>query len=562
MKTISSEQFKKTYGEAGADLTPTIPPSKSFLDNIKTDLAKRGENVFKQSERNQTVASDVLQFLGQGAGFVGDIATEGIKKVGEVTGATEAIKPVAIDLLNTSVGKAGLEAIKGGAEVYNSWKESNPEIAANLEAIINIGSILPLGKAGQIAGKTALNTVEGAIDIGAKGLKVIEPVLDTTKSLATGVKDVASMTLEGASNIPSRIATNVAEKQAIRQSIKELPTEIAKKAVQDGIDINDVKYIYQIPKDQKEPLRKLLKSVKDFDSGVSKTNPIETVGEPIVKRVKTLESEAGKIGKELGDVAGTLGNVTKEEALSPVLNKLKEIRGLEGLSIDEKGLLNFKDTVLSTIETASDRKAIQSIFKQAVQDGTGKQKHLLRQELFEILGGKKKSGVAITDTQDKAYQAIRQGLSDVLDTKNTKYKSLNLEYAKIANPLSDLRRILKTVNADEDIANMSAGLLARRITSMAKSNPEIRNILRNMDNATKVKGDTSSSIENLQDFYNLLDKYYNIEGKTSLQGQVKTGIEKVSGLRDAIGQTVGELAGKTEAVKRKAIEQALEESLR
>jgi hypothetical protein len=86
MKTISSEQFKKTYGDAGADLTPTIPPSKSFLENVKTDLAQRGENVFKQSERNQSVGSDVLQFLGQGAGFVGDIATEGIKKVGEVTG--------------------------------------------------------------------------------------------------------------------------------------------------------------------------------------------------------------------------------------------------------------------------------------------------------------------------------------------------------------------------------------------------------------------------------------------------------------------------------------------
>lgn len=561
MKTISSEQFKKTYGDAGADLTPTIPPSKSFLENVKTDLAQRGENVFKQSERNQSVGSDVLQFLGQGAGFVGDIATEGIKKVGEVTGVTEAIKPVAIDLLNTSVGKAGLEAIKGGAEVYNSWKESNPEVAANLESIINIGSILPIGKAGQMAGKTVLNTVEGAIDIGTKGLKTIEPVFDTTKSIATGVKDITGMTIEGAKNIPSRIATNVAEKQAIRQSIKELPTEIARKAVQNGIDINDVKTIYSIPKEQKEPLKKLLQATKDFDSGISKTNPIEVVGEPIVKRVKTLESEASKIGKELGDVADNIGVVTKPELENGVISRIRQVRGLENIGLDN-GKLNFTNTNLASTLSKSDQDAIQEAFMNATKWGNGKKAHLFRQELFEILGGKKKGGIAMTDTQDKAYQAIRQGLSDVLDTKSSKYKELNTKYAKIANPLENMRRLLKASGSEEDLANMSAGLLARRLTSMAKSNPEIRNILRQMDNATEVKGQSLTNIESLQDFYNLLDKYYNIEGKTSLQGQIKTGIEKVSGIQDVVSQTVGELAGKTEAVKRKAIEQALEEALR
>lgn len=561
MKTISSEQFKKTYGEAGADLTPTIPPSKSFLESVKTDLAQRGENVFKQSERNQSVGSDVLQFLGQGAGFVGDIATEGIKKVGEVTGATEAIKPVAIDLLNTSVGKAGLEAIKGGAEVYNSWKESNPEVAANLESIINIGSILPIGKAGQIAGKTALKTAEGAIDIGTKGLKTIEPVLDTTKSLATGVKDITGMTIEGAKNIPSRIATNVAEKQVIRQSIKELPTEIARKAVQNGIDINDVKTIYSIPKEQKEPLKKLLQATKDFDSGVSKTNPIEVVGEPIVKRVKTLESEASKIGKELGDVADNIGVVTKPELENGVISRIRQVRGLENIGLNN-GKLDFTNTNLASTLSKSDQDAIQEAFMNATKWGNGKKAHLFRQELFEILGGKKKGGIAMTDTQDKAYQAIRQGLSDVLDTKSSKYKELNTKYAKIANPLENMRRLLKASGSEEDLANMSAGLLARRLTSMAKSNPEIRNILRQMDNATEVKGQSLTNIESLQDFYNLLDKYYNIEGKTSLQGQIKTGIEKVSGIQDVVSQTVGELAGKTEAVKRKAIEQVLEEALR
>jgi hypothetical protein len=544
--------------------------SPSFIQSVKTNIAKRGENVFKQSERNQSAGSDVLQFLGQGAGLVGDIAAEGVKKVGEVTGVTdfakEKLKPVAVEILNTEIGKAGIEAIKGGVDMYNQWKEANPEAAANLEAVVNIGTILPVGKFTKVAGETALDVKKsvagGVLEAGSKAIKAVEPVIDTTKSFATGVKDIGLMTFEGAKNIPSRIATNVAEKQATREAIQQLPTQVAKKAVQDGVDMLDVKQIYSIPKEQKPLLKKLYQSAKDFETGVSKTNPIEIVGEPIVKRVKVLESEAGKIGQKLGEVANTIPNVSSDELLNPILSKLQSISGLEGIAIDEKGLLNFDNTVLRTAETASDRNAIQSIFSQAIKGETGKQKHLLRQELFEVLGGKKKGGVSLTDTQDKAYQAIRQGLSDVLDTKSPTYKKLNLEYAKVANPLAEIRRALKASGSDEDLANMSAGLLARRLTSMAKSNPEVRSLLRRMDRATKKKGTSTGEIEALQDFYNILDRYYNIEGKTSLQGQTKLGVEKASGIQDVAMQAVGQIAGKTEAVRRKAIEQVLDDILR
>jgi hypothetical protein len=83
-----------------------------------------------------------------------------------------------------------------------------------------------------------------------------------------------------------------------------------------------------------------------------------------------------------------------------------------------------------------------------------------------------------------------------------------------------------------------------------------------MDRATKKKGTSTGEIEALQDFYNILDRYYNIEGKTSLQGQTKLGVEKASGIQDVAMQAVGQIAGKTEAVRRKAIEQVLDDILR
>lgn len=562
MKTLSAEQFKGLYGNQGDKLVPSIPPAKGFVEDVSTSLSKRGETVNKVFDSNQNFVSKALQLTGQGAGFAGDIIGAGVKKIGDVTGITEAVKPTVLDILNTDIGKAGIEAIKSGMDSYNQWKEANPEIAGNLEAVINIGSLLPLGKAGKVVGQTAVDTAEGIAKIGANAIESAKPAIETVGNIATGVKDITQMTIEGAKNIPSRIATNVAEKQATREAIQQLPTQVAKNAVQNGVDINDVKYLTTITKEQKEPLKKLLKATIDFDSGVSKTNPIEVVGEPIVKRIKALEGEANSVGKKLGDVANNLGDVTEAESKDIILNKLKSINGLSDISINKDGVLDFTNTALNTIETASDRNAIQSIFSQAIKDGTGKQKHLLRQELFEILGGKKKSGISMTDTQDKAYQAIRQGLSDVLDTKSDLYKKLNTEYAKIISPVQNMKRLLKSNGFDEDLANMSAGLLARRLTSMAKSNPEIRNLLRQLDNASSVKGKSSTSVENLQDFYNLLDKYYSIEGKTALQGQIKTGIEKASGVQDVIMQSVGQIAGKTDAVKRKAIEDLLKEVLR
>jgi len=283
------------------------------------------------------------------------------------------------------------------------------------------------------------------------------------------------------------------------------------------------------------------------------------VGKPIVQRIKTLESKSAEVGAKLGKAADNLGLVTQPELFDPVLNGLKRVRGLEGLSIDSKGVLDFRNTVLASAETAGDRKAIQSIFTQAIKGGSGKSKHLLRQELFEVLGGKKKALTAITDTQSKAYQAIRQALSDVLDGKSAGYKALNKEYATLQGPIRDMKKLLKLPGeTDEDLVNMSAGLLARRLTSMAPSNPQIRGILRALDQVTKTKGLTTTSVETLQDFYNILDKYYNITGKTGFQGQTKAAID-ASSIKGIVAGVVKKSVGQSDAVRRKAVEDVLNE---
>jgi len=551
---------ENTFNSIKGQTSETKP---SFLSRVNTDLKKRAGDIVNSFKKEVTSTATPLglgrlglRTAGAVAGTVTDIAGEAVKSVADTTGVTQALKPVGLALLDTSLGKAGLEAVKGGVESYNAFKQANPDTANALEDVLNIASLIPIGAGAKVVGNTT-------VDVGKKIATGIGGAGTGIRNLTKGVGNVVGSTAEGLSRIPSRISTNIAEKQATRETIAKLPTKIAQRAVQDGIDLPDVKYLYQIPKDQKAPLRKLLKVTQEFESGASKTNPIEIVGKPITNRIKELESARGTIGQKLGQIADTLGSVSTKEVYPSVFGELQKVNGLNGLKVNNKGILDFSDTVLTTAETKADRKAIQSIFNSAVKNGTGKQKHLLRQELFESLGGKKKSLTQLTDTQEKAYEAIRKGLSNVLDTKNADYKKLNKQYATVSQPLADIRKYMKNIpDATEDILDMQAGLLARRLTSLAKSNPEIRATLQSMDKATAIKGKTRLNIENLQDFYNILDKYYDIAGKTSFQGQTTAAIEKVSGVKDFISQTVGELAGRTDAVKRKAIEDALMEALK
>lgn len=231
---------------------------------------------------------------------------------------------------------------------------------------------------------------------------------------------------------------------------------------------------------------------------------------------------------------------------------------MENISL--KGdILDFKGTTLASQLTKSDRNTIQQAFKQSIKWGDGEKAHKFRQELFEILGGKKKSLETMTATQEESLNAIRKGLADVLDTKNPQYKALNETYAKLAQPVSEMRKLMKGLAPDdpEDILNMSAGSLARRITSAASSNANVRMTLKSLDDV--VPSDTLGKVEALQDFYNILNKYYDIAPRTGYQNLTKEALD--SSMVSKVTGKVGEYVGKTDATRQKAIKEFLESVL-
>lgn len=154
---------------------PTI--EQGFLSRIRGAAQDRFTGALEAGERfqqgQQSFPETALQVAGKAAGFVGDAAADTL-----MTGASkvtpdfieEPLKNAGIAILQTPVGQAGIKALQGGMEMYEGWKQQNPRAAENLEAVVNVSSLLPIGKATQIAGKGA---VKGA-EAGAKAVSAMK----------------------------------------------------------------------------------------------------------------------------------------------------------------------------------------------------------------------------------------------------------------------------------------------------------------------------------------------------------------------------------------------------
>lgn len=555
-----------------ARIRETIQPKaeKGLFDDTKQAVTNIKEDVGKRMDTMQAIQADeksgkqgffrsLAQKFGQGAGLASDV-------VGNVL--MGGIKQATPEFIQEPVGEAVKGAVGAVAETEPvkklvSWYSNlDPQKKRDLDAVLGTASLATdvIGGAfAKPAGKAVVKTAGQVVD---KSLDIAKPVITPIKNTARGLKDVAGSTLESMAQVPARIATNVASGRAEKQAIRALPSKVAQRSVLNGVDINDAqKLISGTSKEQKPLVKKLVDTARDFEKG-GKVDPIEIVGKPIVEKLNALKKSADKVGDRLGKIADDLGNVSSKETIQPVFSSLQRVKGLEGLKIGKKGRLDFSNTTLNATELASDRKAIQSIFSDAIKSGTGKQKHMLRQSLFETLGGKKKSLANITGTQENAYEAVRKGLSNVLDSKNPKYKILNKQYAKIARPITDMRKLMRSTGEADDIMNLKAGMLARRLTSNTVSRADVKATLRALDRAVAKNGTTLSNVENLQDMYNILDKYYKISGGTTLQSQTASAIGKSGGFADRVVQTVEGFAGQTEAVRRKAIDDLIDDLLK
>lgn len=174
-----------------AKVNPKPVPEKSTFQNLKEDVGKRvgyiKDSFNRQVTGEQNPISTGLQVVGQVAGGIGDAWGAAIK--GTYHALPDQIeKSINKDasaagkaFLHTKVGQAGLTALQNGMGDYTAWSKLNPEAAANIEAVVNIVSLLPIGKAGEVVAQTGLKKV-------AVGAKKLIPIVEKAATVQEDVE--------------------------------------------------------------------------------------------------------------------------------------------------------------------------------------------------------------------------------------------------------------------------------------------------------------------------------------------------------------------------------------
>lgn len=278
-------------GYAPPETQAAPPPKQSFLGGIKEDFGKRVDTAanaqVKAVEGKQSDASAALQTIGQGAGFVGDIASRGLS----------AVTPDAVgDIALKGVQKvAQTKPVQDLSAKYQEFKAAHPEAAANAESLGLISTTLLAPGAANVTAKGAINAVGSAAKTTSKALGGI------TEVGTAGIRAATAKAVDPAA-IMQRVARVSKGKQAAFQS--QAGESIGQYLVKRGIfgNIDEITtQVYTRFEKSKGEVDKTLASLK----GNYKNTAVGSALRELAKRELTVSSP-GALSKDAERVTALL----------------------------------------------------------------------------------------------------------------------------------------------------------------------------------------------------------------------------------------------------------------
>lgn len=384
MATISVNEFLKGGKVSLVQSAITNPglQQKGFVSRVGEDLKSRITNIAgtlgEQARGEINPAETRIRVVGQAAAGVGDVLAQGI-----ISATPEKVKAVGLDLLQTKAGQAGISAIKKGLDIYNEWATKNPRIAKDLEGVLNIASILPVGKGGQMAGK-------GAVSIAGKtalaGEKVATKLTGVTKNIAEKLPQYSEKVAQVLASEPS---------QQFKTILQETPTnkfdEFIKLAEKSSID-------------PREP------------------SVFEKVGENLTNATKQIKSQTDSIGKQKSLIINK-AKIGLAEFKDAPRKAIIEVSKLEDSPIKDKII-----TKLKSIKTKKDADKV-------IDD--------IQNIIYEAKGT---SLIAQGSATEKQLKGIIGRLNEALkDSLPISYRNLNTKYSNRIKVLQTLNRALGEV---------------------------------------------------------------------------------------------------------------------
>jgi hypothetical protein len=319
---------------------------KGFLTRAGERLSERGANLYDIT-RTGTLPEKVGRVVGNEIGALTDVLGEGL---------TSLVKTVTPDIV-TEKSKQGIQSLfsllspsvqqytkenvqsfgEGVQSLEKGWGEfrkNNPNLAYDLEALANIGSVVPIGKTAQAIKEGVLAPTGKAISTVAKGGVALAK--ETGRIADTAISKTGQTVLEGILPTPTKEIINTKIKETVNdtftKAIRPLDREMGKttKAV-DKFNTNAATAVEDIivKKDSFEPgtfLNKKGMPIDKPDSVASFRDAIDIrkpqIYESAIQDIKAAKGQGASIDVQpwIDEYKGMLENTKLSSKIDPAAN--------------------------------------------------------------------------------------------------------------------------------------------------------------------------------------------------------------------------------------------------
>lgn len=332
---------------SGEQPTPVEPQEETLGQKLSGRLGQASEALSKSGSGKQGVVSGVLQTVGAGAGAIGDVTTGFVELVPGVKTVEKVVGKVVSKGAQTKLGQDLIQS-------YSNFANEHPEAAANIGAVGNILSVIPMFKGFQLASQTVktglaktfeksleksvaeelrqstVRTIKGSSILKNAEMRGIDPIENLVKNkiLPETIQDANGIprysTSQAYETIGNRIAQNEDKLQGLLQeastkgivgyvpidSLEKDTIEVVKKELKGSpdylgaiekvkSDFNSVRAAYgtdAIPLSETTDVKRMFRKSVNFNSPLMDQNVRYHIGQSLMKTVEDVADRLGVHG--------------------------------------------------------------------------------------------------------------------------------------------------------------------------------------------------------------------------------------------------------------------------
>ncbi len=171
---------------------PVAEPAKA---DLMSKLGSRYRNIRELQKKSLMSPHSIFRQAGEAAGGVGDIIGSALQ-TGYENIVPEPVKKgitgINKTIIDTPIGQMGINALKQGVEYWNLFKKSYPEAAKDIEATVNIASVVPFLKPAKAVIGEGLDIAKDTYKLIPKSVPKIDMMID--EAADSGLKTIISTT--------------------------------------------------------------------------------------------------------------------------------------------------------------------------------------------------------------------------------------------------------------------------------------------------------------------------------------------------------------------------------